>query len=202
MVKKEISLVCTWCNNLFFKEQREYKRQIKKNENYRFFCSLKCSMCQVNKDNPHIANIENIPIEKRINGRCLDKFSPFRCFILRAKARAKRKKKYNNFCDLTCKYLKEVWDNQNGKCILSDIEMNLPLDTKGFTSKSIYNASLDRIDNSKGYVKGNVRFICVMANYARNDFNDDEVIEFCKKIYDFQNKTKNNLFNNFLTFDI
>jgi hypothetical protein len=47
--------------------------------------------------------------------------------------------------------------------------------------KSPYQASLDRIDNAKGYTKDNVRFVCLMFNYARNNFTDEETLEFFKK---------------------
>jgi hypothetical protein len=42
--------------------------------------------------------------------------------------------------------------------------------------------SLDRIDSSIGYVFGNVQIVCVMANYAKSDFSDEQMREFCKAI--------------------
>lgn len=48
------------------------------------------------------------------------------------------------------------------------------------------NASLDRIDNSKGYLKGNVRFVSMMANLARSTFSDNELIRFCKSVAVYQ----------------
>lgn len=41
-------------------------------------------------------------------------------------------------------------------------------------------ASLDRIDSSKGYIKGNVQFVCHMANVAKNDYTYEQMIEFCR----------------------
>lgn len=43
-------------------------------------------------------------------------------------------------------------------------------------------ASLDRIDSSIGYVKGNIQFISLIAQFAKNDFSDTEVINFCKAV--------------------
>ena len=40
--------------------------------------------------------------------------------------------------------------------------------------------TLDRIDNDKGYVKGNVRFVSVIFNFARNNFSDQDVLNFCQ----------------------
>jgi hypothetical protein len=50
------------------------------------------------------------------------------------------------------------------------------------TRKKQKRASLDRIDNSKPYVQGNVRFISLMANYAKNDMTDAELVGFCKAV--------------------
>ena len=44
-----------------------------------------------------------------------------------------------------------------------------------------HSPSLDRIDCSKGYVKGNVRFITYSANLMRWKFDDDVVSEYIKK---------------------
>lgn len=43
-------------------------------------------------------------------------------------------------------------------------------------------ASLDRIDNKKGYTKDNVRFVHKIANKIRNIFNDPVLIYFCNLI--------------------
>lgn len=55
---------------------------------------------------------------------------------------------------------------------------------------TIYSASLDRIDNSISYMKGNVRFISVMANYARNTFDDEEVVKFAEAVVEYNRKFK------------
>jgi len=40
------------------------------------------------------------------------------------------------------------------------------------------NASLDRIDVTQGYLQGNVRFVAVPVNLAKNSFSDAELLEF------------------------
>lgn len=60
--------------------------------------------------------------------------------------------------------------------------MVLPRDTSGFIADTRENASLDRIDNSLGYVVGNVRFVAVMANLARGEYSDSELRSFCASV--------------------
>lgn len=54
-----------------------------------------------------------------------------------------------------------------------------------------YSPSLDRIDNSKGYVKGNVWVISKKANSMKNSASTEELIKFCKNIIRYSlNNTK------------
>lgn len=43
-------------------------------------------------------------------------------------------------------------------------------------------ASLDRKDSSKGYTPDNIQFVSMMANYAKNRWNDKELFEFCSAV--------------------
>eukprot|EP00397_Hematodinium_sp_SG-2012_P039407 GEMP01043018.1.p1 GENE.GEMP01043018.1~~GEMP01043018.1.p1 ORF type:complete len:458 (+),score=30.25 GEMP01043018.1:139-1512(+) len=59
--------------------------------------------------------------------------------------------------DLTLNYLLNLWDKQKGRCEYSDIVMNVELYTH-------WRISLERRDNTLGYVPGNVAFICAEFN--------------------------------------
>lgn len=77
-----------------------------------------------------------------------------------------------------------LFEKQAGKCPVTGWEMILPDSTrKGWDGgNNPRNASLDRIDNDKGYVEGNVRFVSLIANMARQTFTDEQVVEFCKAV--------------------
>jgi myo-inositol catabolism protein IolC len=41
-----------------------------------------------------------------------------------------------------------------------------------------FQASLDRIDSNKGYIKGNIRYISVSVNWLKNNLDDNHLREF------------------------
>ena len=79
--------------------------------------------------------------------------------------------------DLTLEYLKGMWDYQNGYCAISGLKMEMDI-----TRESPSKASLDRIDSSKGYVLGNVQWVCLFVNYAKSDFEDEPIKKLFKLI--------------------
>lgn len=60
-------------------------------------------------------------------------------------------------------------ERSDGRCCLTGIAFNL--DRLGARRRP-YAPSLDRIDATQGYVPGNVRIVCVAANYAMNEWGE------------------------------
>jgi hypothetical protein len=178
----KVKLTCPICNSEFERSRGEYNRSQKVGR--KSYCSRKCTGL-ANK--PNLGEFLGKGTSPELWGKkwTPDSFTPFRYYLKSAKQRRHTKGE----TDLDLQFLKDLWDEQQGVCPITGWEMILPKNsTGGFPQgKSSKNASLDRIDNSVGYVKGNVRYISVMANYCRNDFTDNEVVLFCEAVVN-QNK--------------
>lgn len=93
---------------------------------------------------------------------------------------SKRKNKEYN---LDIQYVLDIYEQQKGLCNISGVPMTFEYGAK------TTNVSIDRVDNNKGYVKGNVHLVCYVANIMKNQFSIQEFIQFAKKIVIYsQNK--------------
>lgn len=84
-------------------------------------------------------------------------------------------------------YLKNLWDAQNGKCAISGLIMD---HTRNPRKHNLYNASLDRIDSAKGYIIGNVQWLCWMVNRMKGENTTEQLIEICANIIKHQEDKK------------
>jgi hypothetical protein len=175
-----ISVKCDFCGKQFEKRKSEYNRRMRLGKT-KLFCSYSCS----SKRPENIAHIKknasNYEISNHANNR-LDSLSSFRYYMKSMKNKGRKP-----IIDVDASYLKEIWESQKGICPFSGVKMTLRTHTnviKGGNNipTSPYIASVDRIDNDKGYEKGNIRFISLMANYARNNFSDKQLVDFCKAV--------------------
>jgi hypothetical protein len=74
-------------------------------------------------------------------------------------------------------YLLDIWTKQNGDCALTGIKM-----TWGQGSILPTSISIDRIDQSLGYVEGNVRLLCHAVNCFRGRMTDEEMLAMARSI--------------------
>lgn len=88
---------------------------------------------------------------------------------------------------LTGEYMWKLLEEQNFKCALTGI----PIETHKVRSSKI-TASLDRIDSSKGYIEGNVRWVHKRVNIMRMDMTDEELIQWCKLLIDYNKNIQHN----------
>ena len=72
------------------------------------------------------------------------------------------------------------YKEQNERCAITGVKMKLCRNPK---NEGIHiGASLDRIDCSLGYVRGNVRFVVLGINYMKNSAPDWQLFELIKSI--------------------
>lgn len=81
--------------------------------------------------------------------------------------------------DITKEYLWNLYLKQNKICNISGVEIILSINPLDRT------ASLDRIDNNKGYVDGNVQWVHKKINNLKSDWNQEELIKWCHIISDY-----------------
>jgi hypothetical protein len=85
------------------------------------------------------------------------------------------------------RFLLDLYESQSGICPLSGVEMDCRTDHEyGFLLKP----SLDRINNSRGYERDNVRFTTVWANLQRNFLNDAQFTWLCGRVVETQGRRK------------
>jgi len=106
----------------------------------------------------------------------------FKHFIKSSRGR----KKHKNNLDLH--FLKALWEEQGGICPLTKWNLQLPDSTDKFRDRfPSRSASLDRIDSSIGYVKGNIRYISLIANLTKSSWDDETVVEFARAVVGYNN---------------
>ncbi len=81
--------------------------------------------------------------------------------------------------NLDVSFLLKRWEQQEGRCDLSGIPMTT---IRGSGYRLPTNVSLDRIDRSKGFIKGNIRLVCWQAKQMRGTLDDEELVMFCRLI--------------------
>jgi len=79
--------------------------------------------------------------------------------------------------DIDIKYLNDLWIKSKNKCALSGLDIVIENSLSG-------TASLDRIDSSKGYIRGNVQWVHKNVNIMKRAIDQEEFIKICRSIAD------------------
>jgi hypothetical protein len=177
---KTTRLKCVGCGKDFEKSLAEVKRQLKTNPDHPFYCELRCYA--LHAANHHLGDYLGKGDVARLNaGNRQDEYSAFKYFL--NKARNRQKSKVWGY-DIDLPYLRDLWLSQKGLCALSGLSIDLPRNTAAWEEgeRNPWKASLDRIDSSKGYIKGNVQFVVAMANICKGVFRKEDVIKFCSAV--------------------
>lgn len=166
-------VVCEYCGAEHEKTVSEYNRKMKLGTP--FYCNNVCSS-KTPKNLAHINRVKSDYDITQHSGNRRDEFSHVKEHLRRAQRRKKWK------CDLTLDHLKELWDNQQGKCALTTLPIKItPVTTAGHCDLRT-EASLDRIDSNVGYLIGNVQWVSASINLAKRDMTNEMILEWIDSI--------------------
>lgn len=103
-------------------------------------------------------------------------------FLRNLHTKLKYKRKRTHAWDLTAEELIELWDEQKGKCAVSGVALTHHLDGSGTKE---FNASIDRLNNDKGYSRDNVRLVAYRINIMRHTLSTDMFWWWVKTVHDY-----------------
>ena len=96
------------------------------------------------------------------------------------KAKSRSEKRQVPF-NIDKEYLINLFDDQNGKCYYSGIQLNIVKNKTGVINDPM-KMTLDCIDPDSGYVKGNVVWCAYCVNVFKQKMSVDEMVQICSGI--------------------
>ena len=84
-------------------------------------------------------------------------------------------------CTITKEYAWKLFLRQNKKCALTGVDLTM---NPSYVERGLSTASLDRIDNNKGYIKGNVQWVHEKINFMKHSMPVSELIKWCILVAD------------------
>ncbi|RAK63891.1 hypothetical protein [Hymenobacter edaphi] len=167
-MERYVDLVCASCGKAF--QRREAKRNQRLGR--QAYCTRACS---------GRASRENLPaydpaatyVIARHAANYRDRYTGFREHLRRCCRRG-------HDATTTLDDLVQQWENQQGKCPYTGLTLVQP--GHHACNDVIHTASLDRIDSRLGYVAGNVQFVSMAINYAKNTLTHTEMVMLCRVI--------------------
>jgi len=163
-------ITCAHCGTAFERPVTEINRN--KRVGRQTFCSRYCA----GKDVKNISMLASVSHLSGVDisayaGNQRDEFTGFRDHHRRLFNR-------NKDVSVSLQDIKDQWDLQKGICPYTNHKLELS------AGKSyIHQASLDRVDNNLGYVKGNIEFISLPINYLKSDkLTKEETLAFLKSL--------------------
>jgi hypothetical protein len=171
----------------------------------------KCNKCEVEKELDEFYNSSNTQDGKDYQCKSCRRIYKNRPDQRKKASESKRNKRLNNpehaekLRARMRSYSRErpewyLYTKAKGRAKLKGLEFNISLDdivipkycpilgielTKGKTGDYQNSASVDRIDSSKGYVKGNVAIISVIANTMKSFASREMLENFSKNILQY-----------------
>ena len=97
--------------------------------------------------------------------------------------------------EVTADQLWELFNKQKGLCALSGVPITLTtvINKQNNLDKTLMSASLDRIDNSKGYYIDNVQWIHKTLNAMRRQYSIEEYVHWCTLVANHANPERSSV---------
>ena len=170
---KDGKLLCHRCHE--YKDESLFTPN-NTNNSERHFRRHICNNCNAERQREHDIVLE---LDSKLE-KCL------RFRFLGARDRAI---KQNIPFNLELQYIIDLWSSQNGICALSGLPMTFELKQGRVPT----NVSIDKIDRTLGYIKGNIQLVCMVCNQIKSDLTEIEMYNFCKNIVkNYENKNNIN----------
>ena len=83
--------------------------------------------------------------------------------------------------EVDAKYAWELFINQTRKCALTGVHLQFP--TRCWSKDG--NASLDRIDSDKGYIRDNLQWVHKNINMMKQQYSTELFFDWCKKVVEY-----------------
>ena len=77
--------------------------------------------------------------------------------------------------EVNWEYLFDLWDQQNGLCAYSGLPLSIE-------TNHPHTISLDRIDSSIGYLRGNLQLVSWSVNKMKQDLSEELFLDLCCRI--------------------
>jgi hypothetical protein len=84
----------------------------------------------------------------------------------------------------------KLWIKQQGRCAVTGRVMSFK--SGSLDNKNAYSCSIDRINNRRGYVRGNVRLVTHWANNAKSTWGDDLFDQMISEVIEYKNSKNTN----------
>jgi hypothetical protein len=100
----------------------------------------------------------------------------------------RRVREKNHELDFDKKYLIDLYFKQEGKCYYTGESMNLGNHDKikNLYNLNFHNISVDRIDSTKGYTKGNTVLCCWGINNMKQQLTVEQLLFWAKKLIEMK----------------
>ncbi len=164
---KTHNVTCCNCNNSFPVELSQFNYQTRKNPNHRWFCTRSCLRSKCNQEKPsdakHLQNFRKKASDAK------RKYNQNFVWYVR---RCKHDHRFDTPTDIFAleAILADKWAEQGGVCAVTKTPLLLKR-TNGVCAVSDpwQIASVDRIDSTLPYIKGNVHWVSLAINLAKKN---------------------------------